>query len=69
MNEAFAKLLDKIKANKGTVIRITAVAVGALIGVAVAGIVISAQESEFVSEDMLPLETDELDDESVEITE
>lgn len=66
MNESFAKLLDKIKANKGTVIRITAVAVGALIGVAVAGIVISAQESEFVSEDMIPLDADEVEEEPVE---
>lgn len=66
MNEKLAQLLEKLKANKGIVIRVTGVAIGALVGVAVASMVVAAQESKFESDDMLAIEDEESDDETVE---
>lgn len=65
MNEKLAQLLEKVKANKGTVIRVAGVLTGALIGVAVASMIVAAQEAEFESDDLLALETDEESDEDV----
>lgn len=62
MNEKLAQLLEKLKANKGIVIRVTGVAIGALVGVAVASMVVAAQEAEFVSDDMLGIEEEDSDD-------
>ena len=60
MNEKLAKLLETLKANKGLVIRVTGVAIGALVGVAVAAIVVNAQENaEFESDEQLLLEEEE----------
>ena len=60
MKEKLAQLLATLKANKATVIRVTGIAVGALVGVTVAAIVVNAQENaEFESEDQLLLEEDE----------
>lgn len=60
MKEKMAQLLETLKANKATVIRVAGVAVGALVGVTVAAIVVNAQENaEFESDDQLLLEEDE----------
>jgi hypothetical protein len=60
MKEKLEQFLATLKANKATVIRVTGVALGALVGVAVAAIVVNAQEgAEFESEDQLLLEEDE----------
>lgn len=66
MNEKLAQLLEKLKANKGIVIRVTGVAIGALVGVAVASMVVAAQEAEFVSDDMLGIEEEDSDDDVTE---
>lgn len=47
MKEKIALLLEKLKANKGIVIRVAGVAVGALIGVAVASAIAASQEEGF----------------------
>lgn len=66
MKEKLAKLMETLKANKGLVIRVTGVAIGALVGVAVASMVVAAQEAEFESDDMLAIEDEESDDETAE---
>lgn len=65
MKEKLAKLLETLKANKGTVIRVTGIAIGALVGVAVAAVVANAQENaEFENDDQLLLEEEETVDET-----
>lgn len=60
MKEKLAQLLETLKANKATVIRVAGIAIGAVVGVTVAAIVVNAQENaEFESEDQLLLEEDE----------
>lgn len=65
MKDKLNQLVETVKANKGVAIRAVGVLLGAAIGVAVASMVIAAQESEFVLEDSLePTEEDLLADES-----
>lgn len=60
MKEKLAQLLETLKANKGTVIRVTGITIGALVGVAVATVIVNAQENaEFESDEQLLLEEDE----------
>lgn len=57
MKEKLAQLLETLKANKATVIRVAGIAIGAAVGVTVAAIVVNAQENaEFESEDPFLLE-------------
>lgn len=64
MKEKIALLLEKIKANKGIVIRVAGVAVGALIGVAVASAIVASQEEGFELTE-LP-DVDDTDDDTTE---
>lgn len=65
MKEKLEQFKAMLTANKATVIRVTGIAIGALIGVAVAAVVVNAQENaEFETEDQLLLE-----EETVEETE
>lgn len=65
MKDKFNQLVETVKANKGVAIRAVGVLLGAAIGVAVASMVIAAQEGEFVLEDSLEqTEDDLLSDES-----
>ncbi len=60
MKEKLAQVLETLKANKATVIRVAGIAIGAVVGVTVAAIVINAQENaEFESEDPFLLGEDE----------
>lgn len=64
MNEKLEQFKAMLKENKATVIRVTGIAIGALIGVAVAAVVVNAQENaEFETDDQLLLEEDESVDE------
>lgn len=65
MKEKIEQLFATVKANKGPVIRVAGVVLGALVGVTVATILVNAQEN-------AGFETDEplqIDDESVNIEE
>lgn len=64
MKEKLAQLLETLKANKGTVIRVTGITIGALVGVAVATIIVNAQENaEFeTDEQLLPDEEETVDE-------
>ncbi len=65
MKEKLAQLLETLKANKGTVIRVTGITIGALVGVAVAAIIVNAQENaEFESDEQLLLDEEETVDET-----
>lgn len=65
MKEKFAQLMETIKANKGVAIRVVGVVLGAAVGVAVASMVVAAQEGEFMLDESLePTEDDLLDTES-----
>ena len=60
MKEKLAQLLATLKANKATVIRVTGITLGALFGVAVAAIVVNAQENaEFENDEQLLLDEEE----------
>lgn len=59
MNEKLAQLLETLKANKGIVIRVAGVAIGAAVGVAVASMVLAAQESALESEGLIDLESED----------
>jgi enoyl-CoA hydratase/carnithine racemase len=66
MKEKLEQLKAMLKANKATVIRVAGVAIGALVGVAVAAVVVNAQENaEFENDEQLLLD----EEESVEETE
>lgn len=65
MKEKLAQLLETLKANKGTVIRVTGITIGALVGVAVAAVIVNAQENaEFESDEQLLLDEEETVDET-----
>jgi hypothetical protein len=65
MKEKFAQLMETLKANKGVAIRVVGVVLGAAVGVAVASMVVAAQEGELMLDESLePTEDDLLDTES-----
>lgn len=65
MKEKLEQLKAMLNANKATVIRVTGIAIGALVGVAVAAIVVNAQENaEFESDEQLLLDEEETVDEA-----
>lgn len=58
LSEQIAKMMETIKANKGVVIRVVGVVLGAAVGVAVSSMVIAAQDAELMGDDLAQLDGD-----------
>lgn len=66
MKEKMEELLNVLKANKGTVIRVAGVALGAAIGLTVAAMVVAAQDASFDDDELGAVDLDEEPDDEPE---